>query len=145
MAKKRSPNSGSVYKRKDGTWIASLRHEGKRYERRAQSKAAANEKLAELKRLVMLDVDPSRMLVGELVERYLKHVAAHNEETTHDSYQSVLRHASGLFQRSLTEVGPMSVSNVVDEIQSTQTRRKVFQTPESVLHARAEMEAHSAA
>lgn len=124
--RRRPPSSGSIYKRKDGAWIASLRHDGRRFERRAPSKAEAREKLDELRAHVVRPVDPSKMMVSDLLARYLKHIEQNKAASTTAGYKAVLAHAAPVRKYALSEIRAIHIVDLVDGVSSAQTRHKMF-------------------
>lgn len=121
----RTPSSGSIYKRKDGSWCASIRFAGKRHERRAKTKGEARQKLEALRREVVEQKDVSKIRFRETVERFLKHVETHKASSTAASYRGILRLAESLNQYNLSELGPMAIADVIDSVPQAQTRHKL--------------------
>lgn len=122
----RQPSSGSIYKRKDGWWCASIRFDGKRHERRAKTKGEARQKLEALRRDVVEQKDVAKIRFRDTVERFLKHVKTHKAASTESSYRSVLEFTGSLNQYNLSELGPMAIADVIDGIPQAQTRHKLF-------------------
>jgi len=74
----------------------------------------------------MLGIDPSRMTVRQLIDRYLHHVTANRAASTAASYTAVLEHAEPINNRYLTEVRPLNITELTDGIQSPHTRHRLY-------------------
>jgi len=100
MRNRRGHGEGSIYRRKDGQWCASMfvgwDEQGK-YQRRVvygRTKREVREKLARLQAQVLdgLQVKPTRMRVSEYLDHWLEHAARPRlRRSTHDSYKSTIK------------------------------------------------------
>jgi integrase len=89
----RVQGEGSIYQRTDGRWVASIQVAGKRYTFYAKSRTEAADKLQEARRQKAQAtlVVPSRLKVGEYLERWLESVQLTRKPTTISCYSKMVR------------------------------------------------------
>lgn len=132
MATVRGHNEGSLFRRKDGRWVAVVTMAGGRRSRSARSKAEALAHLRELlrQRDAQVPVDPRNVRVGPYLLRWLDDVRPRLAPATWRKHESIVRvHlAPALGHRRLSE---LSVADVREFL-----GRGSGSDPQSVRHHR---------
>ncbi|MCC6642425.1 MAG: site-specific integrase [Deltaproteobacteria bacterium] len=144
MARKRGSGEGSIYKRDDGVWVASVtlgRDDAGRRRRRvvyAGSQAEAVEKLGALRteRMDGTLTEPSKLRLGEYLDRWL-HDSARTRvrPTTLGIYESLIRvhikpHLGGV---ALSKLAPAHVQGLLGSLERGGVSPRLRQMVRSVL------------
>jgi integrase len=93
MAKKRGNSEGSIYRRKDGRYAASIAVEGQRYTSYAKTRSQANDKLQELQRKQQQGVPlvTSQMPLREYLAQWLERIKSSRRPSTYEGYEIMVR------------------------------------------------------
>jgi integrase len=126
MAKKRSRQShtGSVYQ-SGGVWYAAVMVGKVRRRVRASSKAEANAKLTELRKVAEASSSLQPSTFGGFRQRWLDHVKVNKSLKTAQSYEYAVDHFSSLDALPMERITGQSIQQVVDAL-SGRTRQQAF-------------------
>ena len=93
MAKRRGNSEGSIYKRKDGRYAASIVVEGKRHTSYARTRAEANNRLQELQRKQKqgIPLTTSQMPLREYLAQWLGRIKSIKRPSTYEGYEIMVR------------------------------------------------------
>lgn len=122
----RGHGEGSIVKRPDGRWMASLQVDGRRRVVYGRTRAEANRRLSELRQQAGTGVlpDPGRRQVNHLLDLWLEQAASRLRPTTLDNYRCVadkhIRPAIGALP--LSKLTPERVARLYREV-AAQGRR----------------------
>ena len=137
MGKRRGSNEGSIYKRKDGRWAASISlRTGKRRTFYGKTRQEAAQKLLRAHRALAdgLPLAQERTTVRQVLDRWLEDVASYKVRArTLRRYQEIVRlHlVPAIGQISLSRITPDHIERMMNEALSR------GQSPQSVAHSRA--------
>lgn len=145
MASKRANGEGSIFKRADGTWAASVSlgrgPDGKLKRKTVYGKTQkeVREKLQALQAEIITGgvVDPARVTVAEYLERWLNDVAQHTvRPTTFESYTRYVQlHATpALGKLQLSKLQPMHLQQLYSERLAAGKSKRTVQYLHAILH-----------
>lgn len=139
MPKKRGHGEGSIYRRKDGLWVAELylgrdasgkKQVWKRYGKTRKEVAEALTKALKERQDGLL-AEPSKQTLGQFLDAWMKDVVQGSvRPSTYQNYVYVLRHAEPLKNIPLTKLNPQAIQRLYREMQEKGLGRSI-----KVLHA----------
>ena len=123
---RRAPGEGSVFRRGDGLWVASLQVDGARRSVYGSTRSEAVAKLRELRRQATGCLpDPGKRTVSDLIEEWLRAAAPTLKPRTVADYQQTARlHVlPALGNRRLSKLTPDSIQRLYAALQARGTMR----------------------
>jgi integrase len=143
MSKHRGHGEGSIFKRKDGRWVAELfvgfdQETGKKQTLRWYAdtrKQVADDLTVTLRdRLQGLMSKPGRRTVGQFLDAWMRDVVKNNvRPATYQTYRSVLKHAAPIRDVPLSKLTPQHVQRLYADTLAAGLGRTA-QTLHAVLH-----------
>jgi integrase len=145
MAKRRGRGEGSIFRRDDGIWCASIAIGydalGKRRRRTvyAKTKGEVHHKLAQLHALASSGTltEPTRLTLSAFLDHWLEKVQKPNlRATTYIRYRSLIKHHINpqLGGVRLSAIQPMSIQNLYAELESQGAKGRTRELVHAVLH-----------
>ena len=134
MASRRSSGEGSIYQRKDGTWMASIQVNGVRRSAYGATRREAAAKLNILRQQLMpaqVSSVPSSHTVDELLDCWLEAKASALKPSTLHTYQETCR------RHIRSELGPLALDRL-----TPQRLQGLYGNLQAVGHARTALKVH---
>ncbi len=145
MARRRGSTEGSIYRRRDGRWVASItvgtdaRGRQRRRARYAKTRKEAAEKLRQMQSDTLNGClgEPSRLKLGIYLERWLEDVSRpRTRATTHAEYQRLVRghvlpHLAGV---SIEKLGPLHLRGLQSLLEQSGVGARTRQAVHRLLH-----------
>jgi integrase len=143
-SRRRGTGEGSIYRRNDGLWAASLTIglDAKGKQRRRVKYARTRKEAAELLARMQVDRidaplrDPSRLKLDAYLERWLNDVSRpRTRETTHAEYRRLARHVCDhLAGISLEKLAPLHIRSLHSELERSKVGARTRQAVHRLLH-----------
>jgi len=142
MAKRRGHGEGSIYKTKDGRWVAKLflgrdkRGKKKVWKRYGKTRKEVAEELTKVlrQRQQGLSLEPTKQTVGQFLDTWMNDVVKMNvRPNTYRNYQTVLRHITPIRDVPLPKLTPQHVQKLYSQLQEQGLGRTVV-VLHTVLH-----------
>lgn len=131
MSPRRSPGDGTVFKRKDGLWVAGFTHEGKQYRATAKLRNEALAKRREMKKQLDAGVKlgTGRGKTGDWLDRWLEIHKPNVDPETFRSYATTVRLylKPHIGDKRLDKLTPDDVRDMITAQSSTRNAQKAYQ------------------
>ena len=138
MAKRRGNNEGSIYQRKNGSWVAQIRIEGKRIAKTHKSRIECQNWLRYMREQVEggLSARGARLSMSEYLEQWLLDIRASVRSRTLAQYEGIVRNylVPRLGTMKLHDLRVHDVQFVYSELLSDGKSRRTVQLVHRVLH-----------